>query len=51
MKGEDYRIAHTALQAVIATNHRSHALMETFRWMAEKYKTDSVMCNNLKNVL
>ena len=51
MKGEDYRIAHAALQTAISTNHRSNALMETFRWMAERYKTDSVMRNNLKKVL
>lgn len=51
MKGENYRIAHTALQAAISTNHRSFALMETFRWMEEKYKTDSVMRSNLKKVL
>lgn len=51
MKGENYRIAHTALQAAISTNHRSYALMETFRWMEEKYKTDSVMRSNLRKVL
>lgn len=51
MKGEDYRIAHTALQAAISTNHRSYALMETFRWMKERYNTDGVMRSNLKKVL
>lgn len=51
MRGDDYRIAHTALQAVISMKHRSYALMETFRWMEDKYKTDSVMRSNLKQVL
>ncbi len=51
MKGEDYWIAHTALQASISTNYRSYALMEAYRWMAERYKTDSVMRSNLKQVL
>ena len=51
MKGDSYRIAHTALQAAISSNHRSYRFMETFRWMGEKYKKDSVMCSNLKCVL
>jgi len=51
MKGDDYRMAHTALQAAISSGRRSHVLMETFRWMEERYKTDSVIQNNLKRVL
>lgn len=51
MRGEDYWIAHQALQSAISTNHRSLALMETYRWMAEKYKNDSTMRSNLRQVL
>ncbi|MBQ8165842.1 MAG: hypothetical protein IJZ96_02260, partial [Lachnospiraceae bacterium] len=51
MKDDNYRVAHTALQASINLNHYSYALMETFRWMEERYKNDRVMQSNLNKVL
>jgi len=51
MKDDNYRVAHTALQASINLNHHSYALMETFRWMEERYKNDRVMQSNLNKVL
>ena len=51
MKDENYRVAHTALQASINLSHHSYALMETFRWMEERYKNDRVMRSNLNKVL
>lgn len=51
MKGDNYRVAHTALQAAIDFSYHSFALMETFRWMEERYKNDRVMRSNLNKVL
>ena len=41
--------AHTALQAMAGTPCAE--LVETYHWMWEKYKTDSVMIPNLKTAL
>lgn len=45
MKGDSYRDAHTALQAVSKT--ACPQLIETYEWMWNRYKDDNVMHSNL----
>lgn len=45
MRGESYQLAHAALQAVSRTP--CEALLDTYRWMWEKYKRDDMMRANL----
>lgn len=46
MRGKSYWLAHTALQAVART--KCPKLLETYKWMWETYKNDSIMKSNLK---
>lgn len=46
MQGESYWLAHTALQAVSGTPCAE--LVETYKWMWEKYEEDKTMCSNLR---
>lgn len=51
MKSDDFYIAHQSLQSSIGFEIRSDRLMDTYQWMAEKYKNNSIMRSNLKRVL
>ena len=46
MRGEDYWLAHAALQAMSRTP--CPELTDTYKWMGERYKGDSTMESNLK---
>ena len=46
MRGEDYWLAHAALQAMSRTS--CPELTDTYKWMGERYKGDSTMESNLK---
>ena len=47
---ETYWIAHAGLQATIKLK-KSKELKQCYQWMAETYKYDTMMQNNLKYVL
>ncbi len=46
MKGDSYWIAHAALQAMSKEHHPK--LLDTYRWMWNKYQNDSTMRSNLE---
>lgn len=48
MRGESYKLALGALQAVMRKKVKSQKLFDTYTWMTEKYQNDSIMMSNLK---
>ena len=46
MKSDSYWLAHAALQAMSRENNPK--LLETYKWMLDKYPNDSTMLSNLK---
>ena len=51
MKNDSYWLVHSALQAAIDAGFKCQKIMECYEWLAEKYKDNSMIRNNLSRVL